>query len=229
MLCLFLAFFLQNCLFTLFNHCSKGAIFEQLPITASTSPPWAETPQTRKFAEEEARRGEQRWAEILKMALLQKHPTSQLRFQKWHSQAANTNFALQNKWFQKARAAYSLFAGRLLTHKSRKCGPDTAPPAHTYIYIYIYVPDGCWGGGGSAFQKRGRLGVHLKAGSGTTRVRNIKIGISEEKCGRSKNGQKSQVAPPMGQEVCFVETHTWICARENWARSLFGRVLPLQK
>ena len=96
------------------------------------------------------------------------------------------------------------------------------------IYIYIYI---CRTGarGDRVFSKNGAVrGPPYKGGSGTAPFRTIKIGISEEKCGNSKKGQKSQIPPPpLSQELSFAETHTWICARGTWPRNLFDRVLPL--
>ena len=87
--------------------------------------------------------------------------------------------------------------------KRQKGRQKTRPPPN----IYIYMPDGAvWGP--RFFQRTGRLGVHLRAGSGPMHVSHYKIGISEEKCGSSKRGKKSQIAHPMGQELRFVETHT---------------------
>ena len=42
-----------------------------------------------------------------------------------------------------------------------------------------------------------------------------------------KKGKKSQIAHPMGQELSFVETHTWISARDSRARFQSDGVLPL--
>ena len=41
------------------------------------------------------------------------------------------------------------------------------------------------------FKKQGRFGVHVRAGSGPTRVSHYKLGISEEKRGNNRIGQKS--------------------------------------
>ena len=71
------------------------------------------------------------------------------------------------------------------------------------------MPDGCQG---DRVQKTGRLGVHLKAGSGTAPFRTVKIGISEQKCGNSKKDQKSQIAPPPEPRALFCRnTHLNLC------------------
>ena len=90
------------------------------------------------------------------------------------------------------------------------------------IYIYIYACRTVVFGT-AFFEKTDPFGVHPRAGSGPTLFRTTKAGISEEKCGNNKKGQKSRIAHPMGQERSFVETHThtelWISARVGWARS----------
>ena len=92
--------------------------------------------------------------------------------------------------------------------------------APEHIYIYIYMPDGCWGDRASS--KNGPVRGPPKSRFGDHAFSHYKIGISEEKGGRSKKGQKSQIAPPMGQEVCFVETHTHLnlCTGQLGAKPL---------
>ena len=43
------------------------------------------------------------------------------------------------QWFQKPGAAKRRFGGRILTHETRKRGPQTNAGAYIYIYIYIQM------------------------------------------------------------------------------------------
>ena len=70
--------------------------------------------------------------------------------------------------------------------------------------------------------------VHLKASSGPTRVSHYENRHFRGKMWRRGKAKMSQIAHPIGQELCFVETQTWICARACWAQTHFDRVLPLQ-
>ena len=69
----------------------------------------------------------------------------------------------------------------------------------TYLYIYLCRTVGL---GTAFFQKTGRFGVHLRAGSGPTCVSHYK--------NRHFRGQmwQQQEAHPTGQELSFVETRT---------------------
>ena len=68
------------------------------------------------------------------------------------------------------------------------------------------MPDGGWGD--RVFPKTGRFGVHLKAGSGPTRVSHYKKAVQRKSVATAKQAKMSQIAHPMGQELCFVETQT---------------------
>ena len=89
------------------------------------------------------------------------------------------------------------------------------------------MPDGRFGD--CVFPKNVAVRGPPKSRFGPRVLRTVKIGISEEKRGNQKKGKKSQIAHPMGQELSFVETHTWISARDSRARFQSDGVLPLWK
>ena len=60
---------------------------------------------------------------------------------------------------------------------------------YIYIHIYLCMPDG--GFGDRFFSKTGRFGARV--------FRNIKIGISEEKCGNSKKGKNHKLLTSWGK------------------------------
>ena len=96
-----------------------------------------------------------------------------------------------------------------------------------YIYIYIICMCRTVGSGTAVFEKTGRFEVHLRAGSGPTRVSHYKTRRFRGSVWQQQKRPKITNCLPHGARA-LLETHTWISARDCWARSQSDGVLPFK-